>query len=1529
MCALRRTEEFYPMKMFTLPITAWRITRLAIIVILFGGTHLKQVFAQCSTSSTPFSDCSSLYTAIDGFDFANVTTNNAGCGNLSGGYTLYTTPVRNVLKGQTYAFTITIAGLFSQDAGIWIDFNGNNQFDNTEAVFLSTGPQYIHTGNITIPTGAITGTVRMRIRTDGFYAFGSSDACISVYYGETEDYNLNIVPPAAIDMSASSLVSPASLGCGGSATNVTVQVTNYGTNTINFATNPTTVTCSVSGPNAQVFTPIILSTGTLATNGTQNVTFSTTYNMSANGVYVFNAKALVTGDGNSFNDSIPPASRTISRQTTLPDTVRFSAVPNPTYQVVQMSGSGNWTVLSGSMSNPALAPVFGTGMAMFESFTFPNGTNSRLITPCFDFSSVCNPVLEFYFSQDNLGSSFFDSLAVKVSTNGGSTWSPSIVSARRYNSTYSVPGWRQFIVPLTAYAGQSGVRVGFEGYSDFGYNMGIDAVIMRVDTMARLSGSQTICQGNAATLTVNLTGTAPFSLTYTDGTTAATVTGITNSPYLLAITPANVNTYTYSISSVSNTCGNGLFRGTGVVTVLPTPSTTFSGSQTICSGTSATLTVPLTGTSPWTFTYSNGTSNTTLTGITSNPYLLSVTPTGSTTYSPVSITSNGCTQTVLTGTSIVRNFPAPSATISGNQTICSGSSGFLNFTLNGRAPWNITYTDGTTPVTRTGITSSPLTVSITPGTSRTYTLSAMNDNCSTGPTAGFAQVVVIGPPSATLSGTQAICTGQTAQLSVSLSGLSPWNLTWTNGTTPVSVFATTQNPYIINVTPSIQTTYGISAVSNLCGAGTPLGTAQVTVNARPVVTLSGPAFNCSSTPVNLTVTLTGAPNWDLNYSDGFTPASVTGITSSPYVITVTPVANNTYRISSANDVNCQATSLGASLNVLLNNPPDATLSGSQSICGGSSATLTVSLNSGLTPWDFDWSDGTTTTTVTGLFVNSYSISVSPSSSTTYTLANVSNSCGAGNTNASFADVQVVPPDNATISGNASVCLGSPANLTVTFSGVDAYDFTYTNGTTSTTLTGITGTPPYTFSVTPTGITTYSLVSGTNTITGCPIVVNGSAIINTGTPPTAALSGVNSICAGSPISLSIRFTGGGPYDVNLADGGPLFSFTGLTGPDTIITVTPLTSTTYSLNTLTNAQCGAGTVNTPVAVNVVALPTASLSGNNTISICNGGRTALSFSFTGTSPWRLTYLSGATPVTVNNIVTSPYIFNVTPVFNPTVYSIVNVNDAQCSGGTGSGTLTVNLSPIPNVLLSGPNVVCAGSAAQLTATFAGSAPFSITYTDGTNTQINAGIPSSPYVFTEFPIAQTTYTITNISGNGCNRSGLNVRSVVAVNALPTASFQAVPNGSNQVQCFNQSSNASVLTWNFGDGSPPVSGSPVSHIYASNGNYVITLIASNGCGNDTLQVNYTISTVHQDAPIIPDWIQVFPNPSTGKFTVKLTQDAEEMVLTDLRGKVIFKENLIGIHELPVSLDPTLAKGIYILTVRDTENKEYPIKINLE
>ena len=110
------------------------------------------------------------------------------------GYSNYTNIVIPVSKNQTYPLSITpslswIGNLPNTFCRVWIDFNQNNTFEDTELVLQKTNLNTF-TQNVFIPNNALIGNTRMRVSVkSGIYPL----TCETFSSGEVEDYTINII----------------------------------------------------------------------------------------------------------------------------------------------------------------------------------------------------------------------------------------------------------------------------------------------------------------------------------------------------------------------------------------------------------------------------------------------------------------------------------------------------------------------------------------------------------------------------------------------------------------------------------------------------------------------------------------------------------------------------------------------------------------------------------------------------------------------------------------------------------------------------------------------------------------------------------------------------------------------------------------------------------------------------------------------------------------------------------------------------------------------------------------------------------------------------------------------------------------------------------------------------------------------------------------------------------------------------------------------------------------------------------------
>jgi gliding motility-associated-like protein len=315
-------------------------------------------------------------------------------------------------------------------------------------------------------------------------------------------------------------------------------------------------------------------------------------------------------------------------------------------------------------------------------------------------------------------------------------------------------------------------------------------------------------------------------------------------------------------------------------------------------------------------------------------------------------------------------------------------------------------------------------------------------------------------------------------------------------------------------------------------------------------------------------------------------------------VTATPTVTTTYSVIGTDSSGCVDTN---TVTITMVAAPTASVAGNSTICSGSSATLTASGGT-----SYSWSTAATTAVIT----------VSPTTTTTYT---VTASNGVCTDTASFTVVVMSNP-SASISGNNIICTGGTANLTATGGGTYSWNTGATSGTVS---------------VSPSSTTTYTVVVSLGTCTDTAFYT-----VNVLPPPTAQVSGADSVCAGSTVVLN-------------ASGGISYSWsTGQT--TTSIAVIPFSTTTYFV-IASNGTC---TDTAFFTVNTLAGPAANAGPDATFNI--GGSATLTGTGGGTYSW--------SPSTGLSCTTCP-----SPVASPTVTTTYILAVTNASGCVDFDTVTV----------------------------------------------------------------------------------------------------------------------------------------------------------------------------------------------------------------------------------------------------------------
>ncbi len=446
------------------------------------------------------------------------------------------------------------------------------------------------------------------------------------------------------------------------------------------------------------------------------------------------------------------------------------------------------------------------------------------------------------------------------------------------------------------------------------------------------SGSTAFCNGGSVDLaaSANITGST-FVWSPGDGLSSTTAANTTASP-------TSTTLYTVTATSPQN-CSD---TDTITVTVRPIPTGAISGTATVCNGNSTNLSITLTGTGPWSGTLSSGGS---FSGATS-PIIVTVSPSSNTTYTITNLSDAYCSAigAGLTGSAVITVNTRPTGVISGTATICNGTSTTLSIAVTGTGPWSGTLSSGA-PFSGT---SSPITVSVSPSTSETYTIATLLDaNCTAnaGDKTGSAVVTVNARPTGNIAGTQTICVGSSVPIVISVTGSGTISGTLNPGAIPFSGSAPTIN---YNPSPGSNTTYTIATLSDAnCSAtgGDISGNAIVTVTALPTASISGTTSVCSGSSVN--INFTGTANAVVTYTiNGGSNQTVSLDGSGNATVNSGSVfTNQTYALVSVSNGICTVAASGSAVLTKVDYP-EADITGTTSICNGSSTTISFDGDAG-------------------------------------------------------------------------------------------------------------------------------------------------------------------------------------------------------------------------------------------------------------------------------------------------------------------------------------------------------------------------------------------------------------------------------------------------------------------------------------------------------------------------------------------------------------------------------------------------------
>jgi len=1119
-------------------------------------------------------------------------------------------------------------------------------------------------------------------------------------------------------------------------------------------TTPVTVTGITNNPYILGVTPTANSTYTLQTVGD-----------------VFQS-CFSTGNSITLTLQSLPTAVLSSSQTLCQDASLLNQTANLT---VNLTGVSTWSITYNDGINNV--PILGINSSPFTFSVSPSQTTTYTIinvTDVFGCSTTTSSSIVVTVNNFPVPSITSASTLVCNSTIG-TTFTFNLVGTPNFNLTYTDGTTPVTITGIT----NSSYVVNISPTSTTSYsvisltdanncptnpNNNVSTIVTVGSTpIVSLSASGSIlCQNISGTNTINLSfsisgGTQPWTLSYSQGTTPIVIGGIISSPYIVSVSPTVRTSYHNVLVTDALGCtGSG---NTWVIEPQPFPSASFSGNQTICPNSRVQLSINLTGTGPWVINYSDGTTNYTETATTPSPYIVSTTVSGTTTFTILTVSDIYCSNTS-NSTATVSLFPAPSGSLSANQTICSGASATLTFSMTGALPWDLVYTIGNTPILVTGITSPTYILQVTPTSTQTYQFAALDDGngCRVNP--GQSAIITVSPVNATISASQSICLGNTAVLTIDLFGFPNWDLTYSDGTNSIIVNGINTNPYLLTLTPSQTTTYTLTNIVDGFGCVQSLSASStITVNPIPslIMTSTTPSV-CLGQSFNITVSLTGNQPWTFSYSDGTNPTSITGVTTSPYVFSVTPTNTTTFFPVSLIDLNFCSGSVAGNAPIIVHSPPTLSLSSNQPVCVG--GTLNISASGVNIGSIYSWSgpSGFTSSATVAQIINVVSANAG-----VYSLSLNDPNCGIQPTQT--INVAIHPTiTGATASSNSPVCATQTLNMSSTSFLGATYSWTGPNGFTSSSQN------PSIPNVTTSASGQYTVIISSPTCGNAQTITTSVTVT---ARPTITPGSNSPICQGSNLALTMNTV---PNATSYLWTGPIGYSANASPPSNTNrgNAQPTFTGTYTM-TVNTSNCGI--ISDTIYVLVGVSPSSVTLSTNS-PFCVGANVNLSAIYSPSPLYGLT-INWTGPSGYTHIGTLAPINNI-QVSNAGQYTAtITSSVAGCNSTTRTINIVVN-DPASFTCGSYPNPVCTGSAlflssqgpAGTTVVWSGPASFNSTLFNPSRSNSQTTFQGIYTVVATIPGCGTTMCTRNVTVNTStnNNSASSNSPVCAGNTLNLSS---------------------------------------------------------------------------------------------------------------------------------------------------------------
>jgi hypothetical protein len=427
-------------------------------------------------------------------------------------------------------------------------------------------------------------------------------------------------------------------------------------------------------------------------------------------------------------------------------------------------------------------------------------------------------------------------------------------------------------------------------------------------------------QSDGGATVSSIGGTMPYTYSWSNSATTASITGVIAGTYSVTITDANGCT-----DSASTTITEpAMLMASSVVDSNVTCNSLSDGGATVSS---------IGGTMPYTYAWSNSATTASITGVIAGTYSVTITD------------ANGCTDSA--STTITEPAMLMASSVIDSNVTCNSLSdgGATASSVGGTMPYLYAWSNSDTTAFITGVIAGTYNVTITDANGCTDSTSAM----------------VIEPSilvAASVVDSNTTCNGiaNGGATSSSTGGTMPYTYSWSNVATTASITGVIAGTYSVTITD----------VNGCTDSSSTIVTEPGLLVATAVTDSNTTMFGASDGGVSSSAA-GGTMPYTYSWSNSATTASMTGVIAGTYSVTITDANGCT---DSSSTAVTQPPALGLSI------AADSNVSCFGLADGGATA-IPVG---GTLPYSYLWSTTDTTTFITGMVAGTYSLTITDGAS---------------------------------------------------------------------------------------------------------------------------------------------------------------------------------------------------------------------------------------------------------------------------------------------------------------------------------------------------------------------------------------------------------------------------------------------------------------------------------------------------------------------------------------------------------------------